>query len=178
MTAQFPIHFDDEQQLLKIRRYLIGFRKTNGWNQPTLSQMVNGTDGVVYDLESNMTWQWRLSRLQDWTTPFGLRLTMRFTLGEEIMDAGIHDHPEVAPVFALSQSPGAWKKWQRIYITSVLTGARQYLGLSPQAMAQRLGITAKALCNWEATADELMLSKVLFHARALDGWFELGYDDE
>ncbi len=178
MTALFPLHPDDREQLIKIRRYLIGFRRTNGWTQPQLSQMISGTDGMVWDLESNQTWQWRLSRLQNWCTPFGLRLMMGVTFDSEEVDLEIESHPEVAPMLALSRTTGAWKKWQRIYLTSALTVARKHLGISTEELGQRLGVSSRAVWNWEATADELMLPKVLHHARALGGRIQMGLEEE
>lgn len=176
MSTQFPMHPDDEQQLLHIRRYLIGFRKTNGWTQPQLSQMINATDGSVWGLESDTGWQWRFSRLQNWLIPFGLRLDARLTFDDVCTDLDVHLHPEVAPMYALSQSGDAWPRWQRIYVTSALAQARKRLNISTVELGQRLGVGYKAVGNWEAMADEVMLAKVLHHARALGGRIELGWE--
>lgn len=178
MTTQFPVHPDDVKQLLNIRRYLIGFRKTNGWSQPQLSQMISGTNGMVWDLESNLTWQWRLSRLQGWCVPFGLRLGARVTFGAMEVDKAIHGHPEVAPMWGLSTDGDAWAKWQRIYLTSALTVGRKHLGITTTELGSRLGITYKAVLNWESVADDLMLPKVLHHARALGGWIRLRLEEQ
>jgi len=177
MSTQFPVHPDDVEQLLRIRRYLIGFRHTNGWTQPQLSQMINGTDGMVYDLETNMTWQWRLSRLQAWPVPFGLRLQAKVAFKRRL-DKAVHEHPEVAPAFALSRQPGAWAMWQRVYLTSALTVARKQSGMGSSKLGQRLGITRKAIWNWEATAEEIMLPKLLHHARALGGRIDLSLEEQ
>jgi DNA-binding XRE family transcriptional regulator len=178
VSKQFEVHPDDVRQLLKIRRYLIGFRKTNGWSQPQLSQLVSGTNGIVWDLEANQSWQWRLSRLQAWCIPFGLRLSAQLTFDATDVDEDIHDHSEVAPMYALSRKPGAWPRWQRIYLTSALTVARKQLGVSTDELARRLGITAKAVWGWEANSDEVMLPKILQHARVLGGRIMLGLDGE
>lgn len=178
MTTQFPVHPDDVDQLMRIRRYLIGYRKTNGWSQPELSEKINGTKGMVWDLESNSTWQWRLSRLQEWPVPFGLRLGARVTFASREVDQHIHAHPEVAPMWGLSRDDNtSWAKWQRIYLTSALTVGRKYLGITTSELGQRLGITYKAVLNWEAVADDLLLPKVLHHARALGGWIRLRLEE-
>jgi DNA-binding XRE family transcriptional regulator len=178
MTAQFLVHEDDVEQLLQIRRYLIGYRHTNGWSQWDLSMRINGSRGTVYDLESNDTWQWHLSKLQQWPVPFGLRLRARLTFAQGDTEHFVHAHPEVAPLFALSQDRGAWQKWQRMYLTSALRIARKHLGISCHQLADRVGVTRKAVSNWEATADDVLLSKMMFYARELGGCIELGLDKE
>lgn len=178
MTIQFPVHKDDVDQLLRIRRYLIGYRTTNGWTQPQLSQMINGTNGMAYDLESNVTWQWRFSRLQDWPVPFGMYLRARLMFPDDPtgqLEESIESHPEVAPMLSLSQRPeGAWRMWQRAYLTSALRIARIELGINTRAMGQRLGVAYKAVNNWEAGGNEVMLAKVLHYARMLGGYVRLG----
>lgn len=179
-----PLHLDDVEQLVKIRRYLIGYRITNGWTQAELSQKIAATkgNGWVYDLESNPNWNWRMSRLQDWTQAFGLKIQARAWVGLDRHDAAhlnrdIHDHPEVAPLYALAEQAQAWPKWQRAYLTSALTIGRKQMGISAEQMGDRLGVTAKAIWNWENTSDEIMLPKVLAYARALGGHIKLSLSD-
>lgn len=178
MTVQFPVHPDDIEMLLKIRRYLIGFRMTNGWTQAQLSQMINGTGGMVWDLESNDTWQWRLSRLQGWCVPFGLRLSAKVVFRSKLTHGFVHKDPQVAPAFALSQKRGDWASWQRVYLTLALRAGRQAQRIPSATLAHQLGITRRAIWSWEATGDELMLPKVLHHARALHARVELGLEDQ
>lgn len=179
MSTQFPVHPDDAAQLLKIRRYLIGFRITNGWTQHELSEMISGTKGMVYNLESDMAWQWRLSRLQQWPVPFGLRLSavLEFPDSPDLVQS-VHSHPEVAPLYALSKGPGAWQMWQRMYLTSAIRVARRELGISAEEFGLRMGVGRKAITNWENAANELMLPKVLQSARGLDGRVELELDEQ
>jgi DNA-binding XRE family transcriptional regulator len=194
MTAVFPVHPDDVDQLLKIRRYLIGYRITNGWTQQELSQRISGMTGKgwVYDLEGSKTWQWRFSRLQDWTVPFGLRLKARLRFSGALVDDppvygdpdeqrdltfAIDSHPEVAPMLSLSLKQEAWRTWQRMYLTSALSVARRELGISTADMGVRLGVGASAVRNWENVANEIMLPKVLAYARALGGAIELGLQE-
>lgn len=176
---QHPIHPDDIAQLMKIRRYLIGYRKTNGWTQPELSQMIKGADGTVQELESSLDWQWRFSRLQAWPVPFGMRLDAKLCFPD---DAGlgkrVHLHPEVAPLFALSKGAGAWQSWQRNYLTSALRIARKEQGISTETMGKFLGVTAKGIWRWENVSDEVMLGRVLRYARLLDGFVELKISDQ
>lgn len=174
-----PIHPDDLEQLLRIRRYLIGYRKTNGWTRAALSQMISGTDGRVYDLESNTTWQWRFSRLQAWPVPFGMRLDVKLWFPDNpYLDKRVHEHPEVAPMFALSKGTGHWQSWQRNYLTSALRIAREDLCISTAAMGKKMGISAKGIWRWENTSDEVMLGRVLGYARLLDGFVDLKISDE
>lgn len=180
MIKQFPLHEDDKKALMKIRRYLIGFRKTNGWTQPQLSQMINGTDGGTWNLESDENWQWRMSRLQDWTVPFGLRLEVRLCFPDDPdLEARVHGNPVVAPMYAMSKGTGDWRQWQRFYVAQALSQARKELDISAEVMGKFLGVTAKAVRAWEASADEVMLAKVLRYARLLSGHisFELVEED-
>lgn len=177
MTIQFPVHEDDREALMRIRRYLIGYRITNGWTQYELSHMINGSTGMVHDLESNETWQWRLSRLQEWMIPFGLRLTARTSFRSRALNKAVHAHPEVAPLYQLSCRDGdAWPMWQRAYLTASLLAARKSMGVSARHLARLAGVTRKAVTNWENTADEIMLPKVLHYARLLGGWIELDWE--
>jgi DNA-binding XRE family transcriptional regulator len=177
MTAQFPVHPDDTLQLLRIRRYLVGYRITNGWTQKDLSLKVNGTEGMAYDLESNPTWGWRLSRLQGWVKAFDLKLGMIFRSQDYDLEVAVEDDPEVAPLFIWSRTRDTWPRWQRLYLTSALTSARKHQGISRERLGQMLGITRKAVWGWESTADEVMLPKILHHARVLGGWIELSLSD-
>lgn len=174
MTAVFPIHPDDMDQLIKIRRYLIGFRATNGWSQPELSQRINGTNGIAWDLEYNKRLQWRFSRLQGWVQAFDLYLEaqLRFPADPDLEER-VQIHPEVAPFLALGQGGHNWPSWQRMALTASLTVARKEQGIGTDEMANRLGITRKAVNNWEALAGQIMLPKILHHARMLDGHITL-----
>lgn len=176
MTRIIAVHPDDVEQLLKIRRYLIGYRITNSWTQFDLSRMISGTDGMVYDLESNLTWRWRFSRLQEWPVPFGLKLHAELKFPDShrgMLTQAIHDHREVAPLWRLSQGASGWQTFQRAYLTAGLKVAREVTGVTPRQMGIKQGVTAKAICNWERDANEIMLPKTLDYARTLGGYVHL-----
>lgn len=174
MGMTYPIHPDDEQQLLRIRRYLIGFRYTEKMTQIELSRKVNGTEGVVHDLEANPSWQWRLVRLQDWCAAFGLRLEATLRISPTV-DRRIHDHPVVGQLHKLSRGGQLWKSSQRAYLTLGLREARQAKHISAGMMGRKLSCTASAIRNWERDADQIMLPKALHYARMLGGFVELGW---
>lgn len=178
MTAHFPVHREDIERLVRIRRYLIGYRVTNGWTQQELSLRINRTKTMAYNLESDLAWQWRLSRLQGWLKAFGLRLDARLVLADDQLTDEIHCHAEVAPFWHLSrQSQDLWPMWQRAYLTTALTVARKRLDVQAGEMAQRAGVTRKSVTNWENVADEVMLPKVLHYARLLGGHVELDWEE-
>ena len=178
MTATFALHPDDEKQLVRIRRYLIGFRKTEGWNQKEMSIRINGTEGMGWDLEYNQTWQWRFSRLQAWVAAFDLRLTAELRFDDDPdLECRVREHPEVAPLIGLSHTGQNWPMWQRAALTSSLAVARKEKGITSEQLAATLGITRKAVNNWEGMANEVLLTKLLFHARALGGRIQLGLDE-
>lgn len=181
MTAQYPVHPDDVEALLKIRRYLIGYRVTNGWDQPELSMRINGSKGTVWDLENSTTWQWRLSRLQSWLMPFDLRLVAELRFPDDEtgqLEEAVESDPEVAPMLALARTKGAWPKWQRIYLTSALAVARKVQGISTTRLGEMMGVGRKAIHTWETVSDEVMLPKVLRQARVLGGMIELGWVED
>ena len=175
MGVTYPVHPDDVTALLKIRRYLIGFRITNGWTQMELSRRINGSGGMVYDLESNMTWGWRLRRIQDWCSAFDLRLEATLRIGTTI-DQKVHADPEVAALYLMSRSGehDAWKGFQSAYLTSGLRAARQAKHIPASVMGARMGCTASAIRNWERDANHIMLPKAMHYARILGGHVELG----
>lgn len=177
----FPLYPDDQEQLLKIRRYLIGFRHTNGWTQSDLSKMISGTEGEgwVYDLESNVGWGWRISRLQAWPEPFGLRLEAQVMTLQRSMDARVHADPKVAPLWTLSRKgDGDWKTWQRAYLTSALQVFRQLKGISSIEAGRLMGTSKSAVNQWERGGDEIMLTKTLHYARVLGGFIRLELKDK
>lgn len=173
----FPLHPDDIEQLLKIRRYLIGFRKTNGWTRGELSKMINENDeDRVRALEASSEWGWRFSRLQAWPEPFGLRLDARLWMLGDLAhwNMEIHGSPDVAPLYSLSQQDsGDWQMWQRAYLTAALRKARQVQGISGPQMGERMGLSPSAVNSWEREADQVTLSKVLHYARLLGGFVKL-----
>lgn len=175
MGMIYPVHPDDAEQLLKIRRYLIGYRYTEGMTRQELSLKINGTNGIAHDLEVNTTWQWRLRRLQDWCSAFGLQLEATIRIGKAI-DQKIHGDPEVAPLYRLSRtgSGDTWKTFQSSYLTAGLRAARQAKHISAAMMGLKFGYTANAIRNWERDANQIMLPKALRYARILGGRVELG----
>lgn len=174
MGMIYPVHPDDVEQLLRIRRYLIGYRYTEGMTRQELSVKVNGTNGVVHDLEVNTTWQWRLRRLQDWCAAFGLRLDATIRMGTTI-DKRIHDDPVVNQLYALSRSGGdVWKMSQSAYLTAGLRRAREIKRIRTIDVGKAMGTTASAVRNWERDADSIMIAKALHYARVLGGYIELG----
>lgn len=189
MTVQFPIDPLDIEQLLRIRRYLIGYRVTNGWTQQELSQKISSTRGMVYDLESSQTWQWRLSRLQQWPVPFGMRLDAQLVFpvalemsydvaeGQEAVTSALAEDPIVNQLWELSCGKVGWQTWQRGYLTAALAFARKFLGISAERMGAQQGVSAKAIRGWENVASELMLPKVLSYARGLRGEIRLGISE-
>ena len=178
MGTTYPVHPDDIKQLMRIRRYLIGYRITEGMNQTQLSQKVNGTNGIVHDLEANQVWQWRLSRLQNWCGAFGLRLDATIRIGP-VIDRRVHEDPEVAPLYQLSRSGSGdiWKVFQTSYITAGLRSARRAKNFPTSVMGHKLGCSSSALKNWEASASRIMLPKALHYARMLGGYIELGWTE-
>lgn len=178
---QFPLDAEDVEQLLRIRRYLIGYRITNGWTQQELSRKINSTRGMVYDLEASQTWQWRLSRLQEWPVPFGMRLDAELVFpitadmsydvveGQHAVSMALIEDPVVHQLWELSCGKVGWQTWQRAYVTAALAFARRFMGISAQRMGHQQGVSAKAIHGWENVASEPMLPKVLRYARGLRG---------
>jgi len=170
MTTTFPVHPDDVAMLMKIRRYLVGYRVCNDWSQPDLSMRINGTKGAAYDLEHSTRWAWRFSKLQAWAAAFDLRIKVRLIFDHDFgLEQRVEEHPEVAPFLALARTTEPWQKWQRIALTSMMKVARTEQGMNTTELAERLGVTRKAVSDWEALSDEVLLSGVLHRARALGG---------
>lgn len=181
MAKTYPIHPQDLEMLTDIRRYLIGHRITNGWTQAELSRRINGTEGGVWALEKG-DFQWRLSRLQSWMIPFGRKLiaTPLFP-GLVSLDGGSREtwqdvidfDPRVEPLRVAAEQSEQWPVWQRAYLTSYLRVAREVQGITQDQLATELGISKKAISHWEVDSDEILLLKMLAHARALGGTIKL-----
>lgn len=174
MTNTYPIHPEDMQMLMDIRRYLVGYRITNGWTQGQLSQKINGTKGAVHPLESDPHMQFRFSRLQQWPIPFGLKLSAQLVFDwgpeEEVAQTRLESfigRDQFVKVFA--ELAATDPKWQRSHLIACLKAARLGRGWDQGVLAKRLGVTAGAVGQWEMESDQFMLPKVLAHARALDG---------
>jgi transcriptional regulator with XRE-family HTH domain len=174
VTKNYPLHPDDAAMLMDIRRYLIGFRITNGWTQEELSQKINGTKGAVWPLESDPHFQWRFSRLQQWANAFGLKLSAELVFDwgpqEELAAVRLTSfvrRDQFVKVFA--ELADTDPRWQRSYLIASLKAARQGRGWDQGELGRRLGVTAGAVSRWEMDGDQILLSKLLTHARALDG---------
>lgn len=178
MTNTYPIHPDDNEMLLDIRRYLIGCRVTSGWTQEELSLKINGTKGCVYGLEKGPDFQWRLSRLQQWPQPFGLRLSAQLVFDwgpdrQEDVDKLMSFIQRDRFVRVFSEMSEQTPEWQRSYLVAALRAARQCRGWDQAELGRRLGVSAGAVSRWEIVGDQVMLPKLLAHARALEGRLHL-----
>lgn len=180
MAYHYTPHPYDEKMLMRIRRYLIGYRITNGWNQVDLSKRINGTIHAAHRLETG-GFDWTLQRLQRWPEPFGLRLkaTPSFTgrvpdtleMWCEVIDAD----PGLQQLEALVRSTDGEQRqrWQRMYLTTYLKVAREAQKITRAELGSRMGITAGAISAWEATSDNARILRMLNMARALGGRIQL-----
>lgn len=175
MAFSFTPHPQDEQMLLDIRRYLIGYRITNGWTQQELSQRINGTTHAALSLEKG-GFDWGFTRLQDWPIPFGLKLQAtpmfcsRVDDSSQVWSEVIEEQP-IIKIYeaALRESLDDARAWQRMYLTTYLKVAREKQGISRPELGRRLGITPGAISSYEIHADNVRLVRMLNHARALGG---------
>lgn len=172
MAYSYTPHPDDEEMLLRIRRYLIGYRITNGWNQHELSKRINDSTHAAHALEKG-GFDWTLRRLQRWPEAFGLQLHAIpcFELWEETIEGD----EEVSSIQTmLCSADGVMRHtWQRMYLTSYLKVAREVQKITRAELGSRLGITAGAISAWEISSDNVRLLRLLNHARALGGRIEL-----
>jgi DNA-binding XRE family transcriptional regulator len=183
MAASYSIHPDDEQMLLKIRRYLIGYRITNGWTQEELSHLINGTTHTAARLEKG-GFDWHLPSLQQWPIPFELKLKATpvfegrndetYELWSEIIEA----HPLISTLqAALTQPLDNWMDWQRTYLTTYMQVAREVQGVARKQLARKMQITAGAISTWEINADRVRLVRLLNIARALGGTIRMELEE-
>lgn len=174
MAFVFTPHPDDLEMLLRIRRYLIGYRHTNGWTQEELSARINGSKYSASDLEKG-GFDWHLSRLQAWPVPFGLRLhvTPCFTQPmetSEMLFEAIEADPLVSTYAAMMmEQRSQWQTWQRLYLCAYLVKARELQGITHPQLGRRLAIAASSVSSWERGTENMRLLRLLNHARALGG---------
>lgn len=180
MAYSYTPHPDDEEMLLRIRRYLIGYRVTNGWNQQTLSKRINDSTHAAHTLEKG-GFDWTLRRLQRWPEAFGMRLHAvpcfrdrppgTSEMWEEIIEAD----EELSSIQAMLRTADGVMRhtWQRMYLTTYLKVAREKQKITRAELGSRLGITAGAISAWEISSDNVRLLRLLNHARALGGSIQL-----
>lgn len=174
----WPIHPDDMEMLLVIRRYLIGYRITNNWNQERVSKMLGfASSGFISNLESS-DFQTHFDRMQRWPEAFGLTLQVNPLFMQDhpdpefkILSQAINAREDVAPFYALRDKS---HQWMRTYLVAFLRGARLEQGITQEELGGRLKISKKAVGNWERDTDNMMLPKLLEHARVLGGSIWLG----
>lgn len=174
MAFKYVPHPDDEEMLLRIRRYLIGFRVTNGWTQEQLSRRISNTTHAVWGLEKG-GFDWGLQRLQNWVYAFDLRLKavpLFFDLTYEACIEVDQDQAVSSTQAAMEESDD-WRSWQRLYLTAYLKAAREAQDITRAELGARMGITAGAVSAWEINAVNVRLLRLLNHARALGGRIEL-----
>jgi len=180
MAYHYTPHPDDEEMLLKIRRYLIGYRITNNWNQVELSKRINGTTHAAHRLETGH-FDWTLQRLQRWPEPFGLRLHATPSFTGRVPDTGemwcevIDTDPGLRQLEALvaASKDDFRQRWQRMYLTTYLKVARETQKITRTELGSRMGITAGAISAWEASSDNARILRMLNLARALGGRIQL-----
>lgn len=178
MAFTYIPHSDDEKMLMDIRRYLIGYRMTNGWNQAELSQRINGSNSAAITLEKG-NFDWGLRRLQKWVAAFDLKLyavplfTGRVPGSSKMYGEKIDEDPVVYMLGSAANMRDDWQMWQRMYLTAYLKAAREIQNISRPELGARMGITAGAISAWEIHADNVRLIRMLNVARALNGRIEL-----
>lgn len=177
-VSAYTPHPDDLEMLLKIRRYLIGYRITNGWTQEELSARINETGRSAERLE-NGPFDWTLTRLQMWPVPFGLKLHATPCFHErpagtsETWEEIIEADPMVSAFRTAMHETKQWQAWQRMYLTSYLKVAREVQDISTAELGARMGITSGAVNKLELHGDNVKLIRMLNHARALGGTIRL-----
>jgi DNA-binding XRE family transcriptional regulator len=164
------LHPYDHEMLMDIRRYLIGYRITNGWKQEDLSQRMNHTKGAVYALE-NGGFNWRFNKLIEWPKPFRLELNVRLELSEHL-DSGemLGEVVEADPIVSVyEQLRHKDSAYQCAYLMAALIKARELKGMTRAQLGRALGISAGGISEREISTDNPMLPNLFAHVRAVGG---------
>lgn len=172
MAVKYKAHPDDEQMLMEIRQQMIKARRARGWNQVTLSRLINDSTHACWGLE-NGDFDWHLSRLQQWMIPFDHRLQATPMFWPRDHDL-VHYHPEVHVFQELWELHSQnWPMWQRAYLVAYLSKMRERLGVTRGELGARMGVTGGAIGTWEINGGNVRMLRLLNIARALGGTIEL-----
>jgi transcriptional regulator with XRE-family HTH domain len=171
LAIKLKLHEQDERQLLKIRRELVGWHHvTPGATQKSIGAALGRTDSFLHNLETGDSHP-RLSSLQLWGSFFDLRLQPRFHMPDAVVDP--ENFPKLVAETEMMQtmaSPFDAASWVRLWIVTELTLYRHEQGLSTEDVASRLGLTTSAVNTWERKGHDPLISKVFTYARAVGGY--------
>lgn len=168
MAIHIEIHPDDEKELFRIRRELLGWRYVNNFTQRQVAQATGHSDKWIHELEQGMGHPF-LSSLQDWAGFFDLRVQPELRLPDfagftvpEMASQELYSMWEMAKPFEAAQ-------WVRMWCVAELTWERHWRGIPAAAMSRRLGLSPSAVSGWERDAHDPLVSKLFTYARALGG---------
>jgi len=168
MAIHLEIHEDDERELLRIRRELLGWRHVGNATQRQLAAAAGHSEKWICELENGVGHP-HLSSLQDWAGFFGLRVQPELRLPDF---AGFQ-----VPLFVEQQLTTLWQmakpfeaaKWVRLWCVAALTWERHWRGIPAAEMSRKLGLSPSAVSGWEREAHDPLVSKLFTYARALGG---------
>lgn len=168
MAIHIEIHDDDERELKRIRRELLGWRHVCGVTQQQLAEKAGHSEKWVSELENGIGHPF-LSSLQDWAGAFDLRVQPELIVpdfaGTEVpalVDTTLQAMWSMAQPFEAAD-------WVRMWCISELVWERHWQGVSAAELGRRLNVSPSAVPGWEKEAHDPLVSKLFTYARALNG---------
>lgn len=174
MAIRLELHEDDEREMFRIRRELVGWHHvTPGFTQENMAKTLGKSTKFIHKLETGRV-HYHLSSLQIWAGLFDLRVEPKIWFEMQVGDSppsrtvpqGLLD--EKAALWTMSR-PFEAHSWSRLHAVSSLVVARYRLGVKTELLGKRLGIGASAVSGWERTSHDPFVSKLFTYARALGG---------
>lgn len=166
MAISLDLHPEDERELFRIRRELIGWHHATETTQQAMSAKLGRGGGFIYELEKGDK-KPRLSVLQEWASCFDLRVEPEVLVDVRgVVPPEVYDEEQM--LYALSR-PFDAAKWVRLWTVANLTLQRHNAGLAPEDIAERLGLTVSSIHSWERTAHDPLVVKLFTYARGIGG---------
>lgn len=164
MIRRPDLHPDDLANRQVIGQRLRAARIAEGVSAYELSARLNRSRTTGQDLES--TSQWAVRRVQAWARALNHRFTMTITGVQVPTTYDLHaDILRVAARFGAADED----RMHLLEVVNDLIRVREHLNIPYQEMADRLGVTDRAVRGWELYPSGSQLISAQRYCRALGG---------
>lgn len=172
MAQAYVWDVEDGVEWHKVYFKLCDLRKQYGLTHEQAGVLVGKSLAFTKAMENPKTTP-QVGDLQLWARIFGLRVNF------DIEGFWLYrwDIPELDMMFRLSR-PFADDMWHRMWLMAALKAFRIRQGVASRDVAVRMGVSRKAVTNWEEESGNPFVARAFAHARACGGRVTIRLFDE
>jgi DNA-binding XRE family transcriptional regulator len=168
MRAPVDLHPDDTAMRHMIRDLLIGlrYRTKPRMGQRQLAARIGCHQTSVAGMEASTSW--KASTLQRWARAHNRRLILT--------PIGLPADPGIDPAAIIYTDPVKADEWTIASTIALITEARRLAGITPEAVADLLGVGTRALWAIENQETDPLLASIQRYCRAVGGALWVGVE--